>query len=1208
MYKTTLLLFAFLSMQFMSSAQASFQIATQAGSFYPQPNRGALDEATWNLIPEYKGYKYLMIQFTVMPDEPTMNLLGQKSIGLMSYLPKNTYYVKVPAVYQAHRFEQIHANSVFALQPEHKVHANIKNMNVPPYAVEGNDFKLMISLYQGVVANDILASLRQHGATVLDVYNQQHITVKSAPSSILPLAALPYIQFIDFINAPLEKENILNKTDHRSNVLNSDYGAGRHFDGAGVRVALTDDGNIGPHIDYTGRTTQTAVASINNGDHGDHCAGIIMGAGNLDPIGRGMAPGCDLWVYEAISSNNYILDDSIYTAASTSIDIVSTSYSDGCNSGYNAGAESADRQMRMYNNVMRVFSAGNNGTSNCTYGAGAGWGNITGGIKSAKNLIAVANLTYADVIAPSSSRGPASDGRIKPDVSAVGTDVYSTIDPNDYDLKTGTSMSCPGVSGVFAQLYQAYRTLHGGQDPNTGLLKNILMNSCDDIGNPGPDFIHGYGRINGLRAVRMLENTFHSTDSVNTGVTKSITLNVPANTQRVKIMLNWVDREAAVAASIALVNDLDIVVTDPAANTFLPWVLNPAPNAATLNANAIRAADHLNNAEQVTIDNPLPGNYTIDVTGFAVAFGPQPYFITYEFIANNAIEMTYPLGGEGFVPGETETLRWDAIDNGVSFSLDYTTNNGTSWIPITTGIASNKNYHNWIVPAGVSGQCKVRVTRGIISSSSASTFSIMAVPLNLAVTRVCPDTITISWSAVSGASSYEVYMLGTKYMDSVGSTTATQYHFTGLDITTEHWFSVKTVQSSSNAISRRAFAVRQAPGLSNCILQQDAQSISSSSPGNMTLLDCTPMTNFPVTLTFKNNGTMPMTNTPVTYQVNSVSPVQEAYSGTIAPGVQTTHSFAVPLTGLATGINILKIWSELPGDQYLVNDTLRYTLIVENSTVAILPWIENFESNTICPSINACDNINCPLVNNMVNEQNLIMDQFDWKVNAGTTPSTATGPDTDHTLSNATGKYVYTEASYCFNKTALLLTPCFSFTTGMKPYLTFWYHLYGVNQGSLHVDAFVDGEWQMDIVSAVSGDQGNSWKKLSKDLSAYNGKTVFFRFRGITGSDSKSDMALDDIGIVDSSAAANSVLDLEASFRVYPNPAGQFIEISAMGAEHSFDQVMLYNALGAVIYDSKIKQNQTSMKLDVSSFANGIYSLVLKNQAHVVYRHKLIKQ
>src|SRR5690606_330566 len=133
------------------------------------------------------------------------------------------------------------------------------------------------------------------------------------------------------------------------------------------------------------------------------------------------------------------------------IRITSTSYSNGNNSGYTSLARLMDVQINSMRDLMHVFSAGNAGTSNFNWGAGAGWANITGGHKQAKNCMTVGNLAYDDVLANSSSRGPARDGRIKPDICAVGTSVNSTIDPHTYSLKTGTSMACPGIAGVFAQ-------------------------------------------------------------------------------------------------------------------------------------------------------------------------------------------------------------------------------------------------------------------------------------------------------------------------------------------------------------------------------------------------------------------------------------------------------------------------------------------------------------------------------------------------------------------------------------------------------------------------------------------------------------------------------------------------------------------------------------------------------------------------------------
>ena len=156
--------------------------------------------------------------------------------------------------------------------------------------------------------------------------------------------------------------------------------------------------------------------------------------------------------------------------------------------------------------MIHIFSAGNDGSSDCGYGAGSNWGNITGGHKQGKNVIAVANLNSTSGLANSSSRGPAADGRIKPDIGAKGTSVNSTVPTNSYGLKTGTSMSCPGIAGIMGQLYQGYKELNSGVNPSSALMKGVLLNSGDDLGNPGPDFKHGWGEVNAYQAIKILEN------------------------------------------------------------------------------------------------------------------------------------------------------------------------------------------------------------------------------------------------------------------------------------------------------------------------------------------------------------------------------------------------------------------------------------------------------------------------------------------------------------------------------------------------------------------------------------------------------------------------------------------------------------------------------------------------------------------------------
>ena len=63
-------------------------------------------------------------------------------------------------------------------------------------------------------------------------------------------------------------------------------------------------------------------------------------------------------------------------------------------------------------------------------------------------------------------------------------------------------MSCPGISGVMAQLYHAYKDLNQNQNPNSDLMKFVLLNIENDIGNPVPDFKMGGGKSMHFKLLR----------------------------------------------------------------------------------------------------------------------------------------------------------------------------------------------------------------------------------------------------------------------------------------------------------------------------------------------------------------------------------------------------------------------------------------------------------------------------------------------------------------------------------------------------------------------------------------------------------------------------------------------------------------------------------------------------------------------------------
>ncbi len=108
----------------------------------------------------------------------------------------------------------------------------------------------------------------------------------------------------------------------------------------------------------------------------------------------------------------------------------------------------------------------------------------------ADSMVAVGAVDSLNVIAPWSACGPTYDGRTKPEVVARGRRVWaaSSSEPNAYGPASGTSLSCPLVSGAAALLVEAH--------PEWGpmVVRAALLTTADRAA--APDNTYGWGRIN----------------------------------------------------------------------------------------------------------------------------------------------------------------------------------------------------------------------------------------------------------------------------------------------------------------------------------------------------------------------------------------------------------------------------------------------------------------------------------------------------------------------------------------------------------------------------------------------------------------------------------------------------------------------------------------------------------------------------------------
>ena len=911
-----------------------------------------------------EGHFVRLLQFDHLPTPSEKVEMTKIGVHLLDYLPTNAYvtlfsFAQIPNTF-INDLRKMGLQNALILRGSDKVCVQILQGNFPDFFQKTlGKYDVSVQIHPFLTTNAAILALQKRGFTVVGEPHPMtgSLTVRTAKSAIYDLAALPFVRFVDFGDGENIPEDNKGRTNHRSNMLNSDSRNGLKYDGRGIGIAWGDDGSVGPHIDFQGRLINpvpyTATNDLPTSTHGDMTAGVGAAAGNIDPTLRSNASGATVLSYHI---NGYPqLSDAIVNQTRYGSYITSSSYAQAACSIYDNSSNSVDAQVFSNQKLLHVFSAGNAGTGNCAGINVANFGNITGGFKAAKNVMAVGNLGLTDALEPSSSRGPVFDGRIKPDICAVGTGMNST-GPNNTTLTggdvSGTSAACPGIAGVSAQLYQAYAALNGGQIPESALIKALLMNSADDLGNAGPDFQFGWGRVNAWRAFKLLRNNQYRKIGISRrDSVKTIPLSIPTGTKQIRIMAYWHDAAGTPNASKILVNDLDMTAKNETTGAiFKPWRLDTAAQrtANSLSMLAIRDEDHVNNVEQIVIDTPSVSSLKITVNATTLPSDTLGFYLVYEFI-NDSITVTYPNGGEPFVVGETEILRWDAPLKGGAFDVDASYDNGNTWQILRTGLTTTN--WAWTVPATATGRARIRVTRSgsLATDASDEAFTIMRTVPNLNAAFICPDTTFLRWDTLSNALAYEVSRLGDKYMDSIGRTLLNLFPVR-VSAGDSAWFSVRATLADGG-ISRRALAIPKPRQTSVCLtMGRDLSAERTIDPILSTYYACQIGSSLPLSILVRNLGFATIDSFTASYRLNNGAIINTPTTRQRLTVNETSiFNFAQKPVLPAVGNHILKIWIKTNADERPINDTLSIPFTVLDR-IRGAPLSETFEGTTFPPT------------------------------------------------------------------------------------------------------------------------------------------------------------------------------------------------------------------------------------------------------------------
>jgi hypothetical protein len=196
---------------------------------------------------------------------------------------------------------------------------------------------------------------------------------------------------------------------------------------------------------------------------------IIASAGNSYYTGKGVAP------QSRYSSSDFVnaLPDTPAYYLQPVINIQNHSYGIGIQNYYGINASAFDLSENLNHTLQHIFSAGNSGNATSTAGPYTGipsFANITGNMKMAKNVLVIGAVDSSGKVSPLSSRGPAFDGRIKPELVAYGDD--------------GSSGAAAIASGTCILVQQAFNIIRQMTAPSW-LIRSVLINSASDIGAPG---------------------------------------------------------------------------------------------------------------------------------------------------------------------------------------------------------------------------------------------------------------------------------------------------------------------------------------------------------------------------------------------------------------------------------------------------------------------------------------------------------------------------------------------------------------------------------------------------------------------------------------------------------------------------------------------------------------------------------------------------
>jgi len=266
--------------------------------------------------------------------------------------------------------------------------------------------------------------------------------------------------------------------------------------GAGsIKIAILDSGIDLEHPDLTSKVVNEysfvdgnqSVQDDHEG-HGTHVAGIAAAIGNNEIGVAGINWQAQIMPLKVLDSEgkgkSSEVAEAIYWAIDNGAKVINMSLSLTTEVSQPSNLRALNNALRFADGkkVLVVVSAGNDDMAQVGYPANSEYTMAVSAITNNNELVPKANYgTGLDVVAP-------------------GLRIQSTLaqnyEPSGYGTKSGTSMAAPHVTGLASLIWSVAPNLTHTQ------VRELIIETADDIGDPGYDQIYGYGKINAYQALK----------------------------------------------------------------------------------------------------------------------------------------------------------------------------------------------------------------------------------------------------------------------------------------------------------------------------------------------------------------------------------------------------------------------------------------------------------------------------------------------------------------------------------------------------------------------------------------------------------------------------------------------------------------------------------------------------------------------------------